>query len=267
MLVSAYGNDYSVQVPYQFTINGSNFYPLPSDFYKLLGVDLQSSASSTGWVTLKRFEFIERNRYSFASPLPLSNSTAQLWYVPEPTPLQFIPTCATTASSTTVTVNDVADITVGMSVYSDVNFSIIPDNTTVISINAGANQVTLSNSALLTKPIIPLFFWTDAATVDGISGWEEFIVIDAAIKAGIKQETDLQYAIAQRQDMIQHIESMAEGRDIGQAHHVSDALATGGNCFTTAGGNLRYRITGSQIQFACAGSENDAGTDGGWGGF
>ena len=37
-LVAAYGDDYFVATPYQFVTNGtSEQYPLPSDFYKLLG--------------------------------------------------------------------------------------------------------------------------------------------------------------------------------------------------------------------------------------
>src|SRR5437868_757552 len=60
LLVAAYGNDYYVAAPYALTITGEQFYDLPSNFYKLLGVDLQYSAAPTGWITLKRFEFIER---------------------------------------------------------------------------------------------------------------------------------------------------------------------------------------------------------------
>lgn len=258
ILVGAYGNDYSVQVPYQFTVNGTQLYGLPSDFYKLLGVDLQYGASPTGWVTLKKFEFIERNKYSWLNPLPISASVVQLWYVPNPESLQFIPMCSTTSSSGTIGVSDVTDLLVGMSVAG----SGIPSGATIGSINTSNNTITLANSitATLTQPYVALFMWRDDASIDGIAGWEEFIIIDAAIKALIKQERPIDALVLQKNAMKARIEAMAEGRDAGQAHHVSDVISINTPIITTGATNLKYRLLGTQIQFIPCGYEE--GNDG-----
>jgi hypothetical protein len=108
-ILQAYGDDYWVQAASTFTTDGTNdAYALPTDFFKLLGVDLQLSGT-TGWVTIWRFNFGERNQYSLPgiqtflgrtnvryrlrgnnillSPMPVSGLTFRLWYAPRFTPL------------------------------------------------------------------------------------------------------------------------------------------------------------------------------------
>lgn len=249
MLVAAYGNDYYVQTPYQFQINGLQFYPLPTDFYKLLGVDLQYSASPTGWITLKRFEFIDRNKGAYLNSAVTVSSLAQAWYIPEPTSLQLMPSCSTVSGSTTVGVSDSTDLVAGMSVYGNG----IQPSTTIVSINTTLNTIVLSKAATATLPVVILQMWIDSTTIDGISGWEEYIIIDASIKAGIKQENEnIPDLRVQKADMKARIESMAEGRDAGQAQHVSDALNVNGFGYGLSNlgiANIQYRLTGSNLQF------------------
>lgn len=247
LLVAAYGNDYFVAALYQFSLTSSQYYSLPSSFYKLLGVDLQYSASPSGFVTLRRFEEIDRNRYAYPNsnintlgysnlryrisgsniefiPIPMAGQTVQLKYIPEPTSLQYMLACATTISSTTVSMSDVSGLSVGMSVYG----TGIPTGVTVSSINTTLNTIVISSAATVTQAVITLTFWIDSTTIDGISGWEEYVIIDAAIKAKIKQEEDVSELRVQKAEMKVRIEGLSEGRDAGQAHHVSDALAANG---------------------------------------
>ncbi len=272
-LVGAYGNDYYVAPLFQFNLNSSQYYPLPNGqlislnattpapaLYKLLGVDLQYSASPTGWVTLKRFEEIERNKYAYPNtavnllgytnlkyrvsgdnlefiPIPMSSQLAQIKYIPKPNSLQFILTCATVLGSPIVQLTDVTDLSTGMNAATlFVNGSPIADGTTILSIDTVLNQVTLSSNALATMPVVSIAYWTDAVTFDGIAGWEEYVVVDAAIKAGIKQENDVSELRVEKLEMNAEIESMAEGRDAGQAHHVSDVLGANGYGGDTGGG-------------------------------
>lgn len=262
ILISAYGNEYSVATTYQFNVGSSQLYPLPdgtpafmntsgaiaAKFYKLLGVDIQYSSSPNGWVTLKRFEFIERNKATFPNvavnyipysnlryriegnnlmfmPVPQSGQLMQVWYIPAPSSLQYTVPCATTLSSTSVTTSDVTGFSNGMNVYG----SGIQSNTTITGINSTTATITLSKLATATLPSSIISFWNDAKTIDGIAGWEEYVIIDAAIKAQIKQESDIQPLLLQKQAMKERIEAMAEGRDVGQAQHVSDVL--GANAF------------------------------------
>lgn len=246
LLVAAYGNEYYMATPYVFNLNGAETFPLPADFYKLLGVDLQYSSSPTGWITLKRFELIERNKSQFPNTnasflgytalryrlegdnlafnlVPASGQVARLLYIPEPTNLQWIPSCSTTLNSTTVSMPDVTGITVGMTVYGP-SVQNLPLPTTVTAVDTTINTVTLSQPVLATQLYVTLAFWRDDTQVDGISGWEEYVVIDAAIKARIKQEQPVDDLRMQKAEMKMRIESMSEGRDAGQAHHISDVL-------------------------------------------
>lgn len=86
LLIEAYGEDYYFQTPntgYTFVTDGVNsFFNLPSDFFKGLGVDLQITSPSQ-WVSLKRFNFSDRNRLSLTNAtVPLAGYTIRVFYAP-----------------------------------------------------------------------------------------------------------------------------------------------------------------------------------------
>ena len=62
----------------------------------------------------------------------------------------------------------------------------------------------------------------DSDTVDGVNGWEEYIELDAAIKALIKEESDPSALMAERAKIEERIETMAANRDVGQSHVIAD---------------------------------------------
>lgn len=175
LLIQKYGDDYfSKNPPYTFVTDGTTYlFPLPSDFYKLLGLDLALAQSQDSYVTIRRFNFADRNRYAvpnfqsfygvtnmryrlngdnlWVTPIPSGGQTMRLWYVPRLTTLA-----------------------------------------------------------------------ADGDTVDGISGWTEYIVIDAAMKAMAKEESDVSVLMARKAAMIMRIESAAENRDAANPMTVSD---------------------------------------------
>lgn len=61
----------------------------------------------------------------------------------------------------------------------------------------------------------------DTDTADGISGWTEYIIVDAAIKALQKEESDISALMVQKQALIKRIEDSAMNRDIGQPDTIS----------------------------------------------
>lgn len=87
---------------------GANYSSAPA-FYKLFGVDLGLNSSTDAWVTLKKFDFISRNRYVYPQltspigyfsleyrlvgsqimfiPTPVSSQYFGLWYFPRLTTL------------------------------------------------------------------------------------------------------------------------------------------------------------------------------------
>ncbi len=60
-------------------------------------------------------------------------------------------------------------------------------------------------------------------TVDGISAFEELMIVDVAIKALAKTEEDPQIFILQKTEMLQEINEAAENRNVGEPQTVSDS--------------------------------------------
>lgn len=171
LLIATY-EDYNISSDTISIVANTSSYSLPSNFYKLRGVDLVLDALGNA-VTLKPFNFQERNSYMFTPtwnvvglsylryhmqgnsikfvPVPNTNQTVKLWYIPAIT------------------------------------------------------RLTL-----------------DADTVDGVNGFEEYIVIDAAMKMRIKEESDIQELVMQKEAMRQRIQAMAASRDAGSPEKVSD---------------------------------------------
>ena len=63
----------------------------------------------------------------------------------------------------------------------------------------------------------------DADTLDGVNGWEEFIVIDAAIKCMHKEESDARHLQIEREQLRERIRMEAEARQLGATHTVQDS--------------------------------------------
>jgi hypothetical protein len=108
LLVTTYGEDYYTATAYTLTTDGTNqLFDLPTDFYKLLGVDLALANSQDSFVTLKQFKFNERNRFAVPNIqtvwgatnlryrihgnkimfniIPAAGQMIKLWYIPKMT--------------------------------------------------------------------------------------------------------------------------------------------------------------------------------------
>lgn len=70
-------------------------------------------------------------------------------------------------------------------------------------------------------PVAPLLS-DDADTFDTINGYEEYVVLDAAIKMLQKEEADVQILLAQKGQMELRIDRAADNRDEGQSQRVTD---------------------------------------------
>lgn len=92
----------------------------------------------------------------------------------------------------------------------------------------------------------PVRMVVDGDTFDGIAGWEEWIVLDAAIKALNKEESDVQVLMAQRADIEGDIQRLADGRDQAFGHRIIDV---GRMRDTFPGPSVpRYRLGPSTIE-------------------
>lgn len=112
----------------------------------------------------------------------------------------------------------------------------------------------LNNNALWLTPVpvanqtIQLWYiprsielYVDSDISDGYGGWLEYVIVDAAIKAQVKQELDATQLGMQKAALVQRIEWSAENRDAGNPAIVTDAQCadmwqTGGNGSGSSGG-------------------------------
>lgn len=286
LLVTAYGADYYVTSA-SSTTDGTDTLALPTDFYKLLGVDLLADGSGR-YVSLQPFNFQERNRASvdlagplytkiryrlragklWLTPTPTSGQTVRVWYVPKLTPLVdpvFI-TVASVQADDSVEVAGYGSITAVASNPSTPDEFAIGSNDAETAANLAAslnelsadiaatavgNVVSVTQEAAVnasfewsssnatrlavsggSDPTGPLYTGRNAPTAaetvsDGISGWLEYVVVDAAIKCMQKEESDTRVLERQRQGLEKRINDSAANRDAGSPATVVDTTRTG----------------------------------------
>lgn len=64
---------------------------------------------------------------------------------------------------------------------------------------------------------------SDSDTVDGVNGWEEYIILDAAIRCMIKEESDPTGLMMLKSEIETRISDIASERDIGEPETISDS--------------------------------------------
>lgn len=78
-------------------------------------------------------------------------------------------------------------------------------------------------------------------TVDILNGWEEFIVVDAAMKAMAKEESDVSVLMARKQGLKTRLEGEAANRDAGSPTRINDA-------YRAQSPGMRYHVQGANIR-------------------
>lgn len=178
IIIQKFGDDYYFANPFKFTTsNQQQFYPLPDDFYKLFGTDVAlNGGDPNSWVTLKKFNFIQRNLYNFPNVYTMYGIT-------------------------------------------NLRYRILGDNLEIVPVPSGGQTIQIWYAPRVSQLIQP----TDI--VDGVSGWEEYIVDDMCRKMLIKEESFEQAAEfkSDRDEVHKRIEEAAENRDIGEPETVSDS--------------------------------------------
>lgn len=166
ILIGHYGDDYFVADPYQFTTNGADrYYPLPFDFAKALGLDLQIDGGNPArWVRVQPFNFGERNRYAFPAALgylfpPRATNLHYrirdnyLWLEPQPAAgmilqLHYVPLFPTLADMGNIDVSN-ADAGDSVTVNGKIYFfatTPIPAPSGAISVSWNADRSTLAEA-------------------------------------------------------------------------------------------------------------------------
>ena len=162
LLISAYESEYYTKSIQLDVSANTDTYALPTDFYKTVLVEYLVDTYHT--YPLKKFSFAEKNRSVYPSgfnrygnylryrevadnivfhPVPVSNCTVKIWYIPTATNLS-----------------------------------------------------------------------ADGDLLKGFNGWEEFIIIDVAIKAGRNEETDTKDLERDLLNITDRLNTMAENRNV-----------------------------------------------------
>lgn len=174
--------------------NGQNYIsaytadiPAPM-FYKLRGVDNNIGGNSNGSVTLRKYQFINRNKYTWQNL-----ATGYPW-------------------------------------LDNLQYRVM-DNRIYFIPNPPMNQ----SLYIWYIPRLPQLL-QETDVLDGVSGWTEYVIIDAAIKAKRKQDLDISILAAQKMAIIKRIEDAAANRDVGEPERISQ---------TRSGRNGDYGYGGS----------------------
>jgi hypothetical protein len=171
ILVTSF-EDYYTLPPVAFSIaSGSNYYELPSDFYKLRGVD--SSLDGSNYYTMQPFDFANRNKFN-QSLLVMNSANYYKQYR-----------------------------IVGDRLY------ITPEDDA-----AGNYRIWYVPKAVT--------LGSDSDTLDGINGWEEYIVVDATRKCLAKEESDTSFLVQEKEMLRQRIIAAAARRDAGMPKSITD---------------------------------------------
>lgn len=184
LLVQKYGDDYFASVAPLITADGTNTkYSLPTDFYKVLGVDLVVTSAPNGLINIPRFSMADRNLYGTTAVAATLFSKTNLRYRLNGSNIWFMP---------------------------------LPTAGLQIQLTYVPRWVALVG---------------DSDTFDGVSGWEEYVIVDAAIKCLQKEETDASSFMAQKQALIVRIEASAENRDAANPQTTTDSLGANGGLY------------------------------------
>ena len=176
-LVTLY-EDFYVTKGADITLPAGNPTTLPDDFYKCLGVDLNTSGIK---YRLKPFQFGERNAYN--SPVYQTTGVPNLFYSIRGNELTFIPDSTVSGTANIWYVPQPQQFALG-------------SGDDAVELNAKARQIAI--------------------------GYEEYIILDGAMKCLIKEESDVSTLAALKEQQRQRIVKSAARRDAGEPYRVQD---------------------------------------------
>ena len=62
----------------------------------------------------------------------------------------------------------------------------------------------------------------DTDTLDGVMGWEELVILNVAIKMGIKEESNVEPLVLAQQMFLDRLSEMVENRELAESHTIFD---------------------------------------------
>ena len=146
----------------------------------------------------------------------------KLFYIPSPRKLESVtPSAVTRGTTTTYTVSShsfVADDVVNVSNFLADNYN---SQQTVQSVTSTTIVTDLDSSALSD----PTSIGTVESVFDFYSGWDEYVIIDSAIKMLLKEEADVTALLLQKNQLRERIITESQNRDAGEPQTVTDVVS------------------------------------------
>jgi hypothetical protein len=68
----------------------------------------------------------------------------------------------------------------------------------------------------------PVDLSADGDTIDSVLGWEEYVVIDVAIKLKLKEGTDVSGLLADRELLVRQIQDEARDEEMSESYIIAD---------------------------------------------
>jgi len=195
--------------------------------------------SSTESVPLRRYNWAQRTRNSVTvyardyryriqkgsivfTPSPSSNDSIKLWYIPSPKRLLSKTTTAITRGSTTMWTTGSHEFVVGDTITGQ-NFLATTYNVDQTVTAVGTNTVTTDLDS--TGLADPTSYGTIESRFDFYTGWDEYIIIDSAIKMLLKEEADVTALLLQKNQLTERIITESQNRDAGEPQVVTDVVS------------------------------------------
>lgn len=183
--------DYYLEVAPLSIAAGAGSLSLPTDFYKLLGVDVNVSGQ---WYSLKPYEWAERNTYRNMTGI-------QPWEV-------------------------------RYHLRGDVN-----GNQTLRLLPTPPAPLSGEITYIPTRPQLSE---DGENSANYLQGWEEWVIVDAAIKCLNKEESDASGLLEEKAGLTARIQDAAENRNPGEVQRVADVTSADTDWVGRGRWNLGY---------------------------
>lgn len=247
LLVSAYGEEYYYDTfQSNFTVDETS-YPLPANFFKLAGVDIETGIGAAKFWPVDKFSNRHRNRdVAFAytgllikyrlrggnlifAPAPRDARAYKIHYTPTARKLikqsfveadvifasdQIILTAHGLLAGAPIQFTTTSALPTPLLTNTVYYVLVVDANTIQVALTEGGAAIILTDDG--TGP------HTALSAFDGINGWENYIVVDVARKMLDKEESDSRHLTAEKKEILGKLEQLARNRDSGEPEQVTD---------------------------------------------
>jgi len=246
-LVSAYGEDYFFESTTGSTVASQPNYDLPSNFYKDLGIGLERNAGSGKYHPVRKFMERDANRLIGSggalselkyrirenelifAPAPASVASYQIRYIPSAAVLNNFTFASDDVSVAANTITEALHglVDKSMCLFSSTGtlatgltlgqlyYVVYVDlNTFSLSLTKGGSAVDITGTGSGNSTFL--------SVIDGINGWERYIVDHAAIQMKDKEESDTRVLYGKQKKMAENLTAMAAKRDLANPERVTD---------------------------------------------